>query len=224
MNTTTLPDRIEIETAANPTHAIVWLHGLGADGNDFAALVPELRLPPTPAIRFIFPHAPVRPISINNGMAMRAWYDVLAVDLERRADEQGIRESEALVRQAVERENARGIPSQNIVLAGFSQGCAMALHTGLRLEHALAGIVGLSGYLPLSNTVAAERQPANQHTPIFLAHGTLDPVVALTRAQATHQQLEDLRYDVRWKTYSMPHAVCPDEVADIAAFLTSVLK
>ncbi|HEU0230779.1 MAG TPA: alpha/beta hydrolase [Burkholderiaceae bacterium] len=224
MNTNTLSDRIEIETAPNPTHAIIWLHGLGADGNDFAPIVPELRLSSNPRLRFVFPHAPVRPVSINGGMPMRAWYDILTPDLVRREDDQGIRDSEALVRTLIERENARGISTENLVLAGFSQGCAMALHTGLRLDHPLAGIMGLSGYLPLADTVTAERHTANQNTPIFLAHGTLDPVVVLPRAQASHQRLTDMGYDVHWKTYPMPHSVCPQEIADIADFLNTVLK
>jgi phospholipase/carboxylesterase len=223
MKTSLFTDRIEIETAPNPTHAIIWLHGLGADGNDFAPLVPTLRLPPGPRIRFVFPHAPIRPVSINNGMAMRAWYDILVPDLVRREDEAGIRESEALIRGLVEQENSRGIPCEKMVLAGFSQGCAMALHTGLRLDQSLAGIMGLSGYLPLADSVAAERQPANQNTPIFMAHGTLDPVVVLARAQASRQRLQDMGYDVRWKTYPMPHSVCPEEVVDISNFLKDVL-
>lgn len=223
MKTSLFTDRIEIETAPNPTHAIIWLHGLGADGNDFAPLVPTLRLPPGPRIRFVFPHAPIRPVSINNGMAMRAWYDILVPDLVRREDEAGIRESEALMRGLVEQENSRGIPCEKMVLAGFSQGCAMALHTGLRLDQSLAGIMGLSGYLPLADSVAAERDPANQNTPIFMAHGTLDPVVVLARAQASRQRLQDMGYDVRWKTYPMPHSVCPEEVVDISNFLKDVL-
>jgi phospholipase/carboxylesterase len=224
MNTNTLPDRIEIDTAPDPTHGVIWLHGLGADGNDFVPIVPELRLPPGLRVRFVFPHAPVRPVSINGGMAMRAWYDILTPDLVRREDDQGIRDSEKIVHGLIERENARGIPTKNLVLAGFSQGCAMALHTGLRLDQPLAGIMGLSGYLPLAETFAAERHAANQNTPIFLAHGTLDPVVVLPRAQASQQILAGLGYDVRWKTYPMPHSVCPQEISDIAGFLEDVLK
>ncbi len=214
---------IEIETGPNPGRAVVWLHGLGADGNDFAPLVPELKLHDAPAIRFVFPHAPVQPVTINNGMSMRSWYDIFVPDLVRREDEAGLRESQAAVEALIARENQRGIPSDKIVLAGFSQGCAMTLQTGLRLKQKLAGMMGLSGYLPLADMLDAERQAANQDTPIFLAHGTMDPVVVLSRAQATRQKLTELGYDVSWKTYAMPHSVCLEEIADISAFLRKTL-
>ncbi|WP_459616873.1 alpha/beta hydrolase [Bordetella sp. 2513F-2] len=220
---TALLDCVEIETAPNPTHAVIWLHGLGADANDFAPIVPELRPVLGPAVRFVFPNAPVQPVTINGGMAMRSWYDILVMDLVRREDGAGIRRSEQAVRALIARENARGIPTSRIVLAGFSQGCAMTLHTGLRLEEPLAGMLGLSGYLPLIDSVAAERQSANAQTPIFLAHGLYDPVVALARAEQSRQQLLALGHDVRWHTYPMPHSVCPQEIADIAAFLGEVL-
>src|SRR3546814_10438701 len=196
---TATADCIQIETGAHPTHTIIWLHGLGADGNDFAPLVPQLHLPGEHGIRFVFPHAPIRPVTINNGMPMRAWYDILAVDLVRREDETGIRASEKQVRDLIARENARGIPTQNIVLAGFSQGSAMALHTGLRLDQKLAGIIGLSGSLPLADQLEAEKHPANQNTPIFLAHGTLDPVVDPARAQQSRQQSSPRGYAITWK-------------------------
>jgi phospholipase/carboxylesterase len=218
-----LLESLEIETAPNPQHAVIWLHGLGADGNDFTPLVPELRLHGAPAIRFVFPHASVRPVTINNGMSMRAWYDIFAPDLVRREDEQGLRESQAAIEALIARENARGIPSENIVLAGFSQGCAMTLQTGLRLEQKLAGLIGLSGYLPLADKLENEHSAANLKTPIFLAHGVQDPVVVLARAQATHRKLLDMGYSVEWKTYDMPHSVCMEEVADIAEFLRKVL-
>lgn len=218
-----LLDCIELETAPNPTHAVIWLHGLGADGNDFAPIVPELGLPNTPAIRFVFPHAPVRPVSINSGMPMRAWYDIIHADLVRREDEQGLRESQELVQALIARENERGIPAGNIVLAGFSQGCAMTLQVGPRLDQKLAGMIGLSGYMPLAAQFNTERHSANQDTPIFLAHGTQDPVVELTRGQATRQQLQELGYSVTWKTYPMPHSVCAEEIDDIAQFLRQVL-
>ena len=179
--TTDLLDCIEIETAPNPTHAVIWLHGLGADGNDFAPIVPELDLPAGSKVRFVFPNAPVQPVTINNGMAMRSWYDILVMDLVRVEDGAGIRRSEAEIHKLIARENARGIPTSNIVLAGFSQGCAMTLHTGLRLPEKLAGMMGLSGYLPLLDTAEAERHGANARTPIFLAHGTFDPVAAGAR-------------------------------------------
>lgn len=218
-----LLDAIEIDTAPNPTHAVIWLHGLGADGNDFAPIVPELGLDDGPAVRFVFPHAPVQPVTINGGMAMRSWYDILVTDLVRREDAAGIRRSEQAVRALIARENARGIPSERIVLAGFSQGCAMTLHTGLRYPERLAGLIGLSGYLPLIDSAAAERSHANDQTPIFLAHGTYDPVVALPRAEASRDMLQSLGYRVQWHTYPMPHSVCAPEVADIAAFLRGVL-
>lgn len=218
------PDSVEIETGSNPTHAIIWLHGLGADGNDFAPLVPQLTLPGKHGIRFVFPHAPIQPISINNGVPMRAWYDIMAMDLVRHEDAPGIRASQERVKALIANENTRGIPTENIVLAGFSQGCAMALFTGLRLEHKLAGIMGLSGYLPLADQLESQRHAANFDTPIFLAHGTLDPVVAPARADATHEQLQQLGYKVSWHTYPMPHAVCPQEIMDIGQFLTTVLR
>jgi len=220
---TPLLDCIETETAPNPTHSVIWLHGLGADGSDFAPLVPQLHPVNRPAIRFVFPHAPVRPITINNGFAMRAWYDVFPPDPIRREDGPGIRASQQSIEALIARENGRGIPTGKIVLAGFSQGCALTLHTGLRLNQKLAGMIGLSGYLPLADSFTRERHSANQDTPIFLAHGTLDPVVNFSRAQATRQILTDLDYPVTWKTYAMPHAVCPEEIVDIAGFLGQIL-
>ena len=217
-----LLDCIEVETGANPAHAVIWLHGLGADGNDFVPVVPELGLR-TP-VRFIFPNAPVAPVTINGGMAMRSWYDILVMDLVRHEDAAGIRASEAAIQQLIARENARGIPTSRIVLAGFSQGCAMTLHTGLRLPEKLAGMVGLSGYLPLIDTARAERLPANADTPIFLAHGLYDPVVALARAEASRAALQSLGYAVQWHTYPMPHSVCLEEIQDIGAFLRDVLR
>lgn len=216
-------DGIEIETGPEPRYSVIWLHGLGADGNDFAPIVPELQLGELGPIRFVFPHAPVQPVTINNGMAMRAWYDIYMPDLVRREDETGLRASQLAVEALIARENARGIPTARIVLAGFSQGCAMALQTGLRHPEKLAGIIGLSGYLPLAAMVEGERHAANHDTPIFLAHGTMDPVVAFERAQATFEALQKMRYDVRFKTYPMPHSVCLEEVQDIAAFLREVI-
>jgi Predicted esterase len=216
-------DCVELETAPHPTHSVIWLHGLGADGHDFAPIVPELGLSDAPAVRFVFPHAPVQPVTINGGMAMRAWYDILTMDLVRREDEAGIRRSEQAVCELIRRENARGVPARNIVLAGFSQGCAMTLHIGLRYPERLAGLIGLSGYLPLLDLCESERCAANADTPIFLAHGQFDPVVAIERADASRALLARLGHDVRWRTYPMPHAVCPPEIADIAAFLREVL-
>lgn len=222
MNTELL-DALEIETAPNPTHAVIWLHGLGADGNDFAPIVPELKLGDAPAVRFVFPHAPVQPVTINGGMAMRAWYDIRNADLAQREDAQGILQSQQAVQALIQRENQRGVAFSNMVLAGFSQGCAMTLQTGLRLPEKLAGLVALSGYLPLAEALQAERSAANQDTPIFMAHGTQDPVVPLQRAQRSYQVLQELGYPASWKTYPMPHSVCLEEINDIAAFLKKVL-
>lgn len=223
MNSDALLECIEIQTGPDPKRAVIWLHGLGADGNDFAPLVPELKLQDVPATRFVFPHAPVRPVSINQGMAMRAWYDIFTPDLVRREDDAGLRSSQQAIEALIARENERGIPTEHIVLAGFSQGCAMTLQAGLRQDKKLAGMVCLSGYLPLAGTVASERKQANQDTPIFMAHGVMDPVVALARAEASRKTLEQLGYNVQWHTYPMPHSVCLEEIQDIAGFLKRVL-
>jgi phospholipase/carboxylesterase len=223
MTTPTLLDCVEHETGPQPTHSVIWLHGLGADGHDFAPIVPELQLPASLAVRFVFPHATIQPVTINGGMAMRSWYDILTPNLVKREDETGIRISEQAIQALITRENARGIPSARIVLAGFSQGCAMTLHTGIRFKEKLAGLMGLSGYLPLIDRAAHEREPANAATPIFLAHGTHDPVVTLERAESSRAKLVDLGYQVQWHTYPMPHSVCAQEIDDISSFLQSVL-
>ncbi|MDN5842761.1 MAG: alpha/beta hydrolase [Alcaligenaceae bacterium] len=215
---------LEKETGPQPEYAVIWMHGLGADGYDFLPIVPELLASGMPATRFVFPHAPIRPISINQGMAMRAWYDIQTVDLVRREDESGIRESAISIEALIEREHARGIARGHIVLAGFSQGCAMALFTGLRQVEPLAGIIGLSGYLPLADTTVAERHIGNDETPIFLGHGTMDPVVVPARGQDTRDLLVDLGYRPQWHTYPMAHAVCPQEIADLRAFLGAILR
>ena len=223
MTTPTLLDCIEHETGPQPTHSVIWLHGLGADGHDFAPIVPELRLPASLAVRFVFPHATIQPVTINGGMAMRSWYDILTPNLVKREDEAGIRVSEQAIQALIARENARGVPTSRIVLAGFSQGCAMTLHTGIRFKEKLAGLMGLSGYLPLIDMAAQERQAANATTPIFLAHGTHDPVVTLERAEASRVKLVELGYSVQWHTYPMPHSVCAQEIDDISSFLQSIL-
>jgi phospholipase/carboxylesterase len=223
MTTPTLLDCVEHETGPQPTHSVIWLHGLGADGHDFAPIVPELQLPASLAVRFVFPHATIQPVTINGGMAMRSWYDILTPQLVKREDETGIRISEQAIQALIARENARGIPSSRIVLAGFSQGCAMTLHAGIRFKEKLAGLMGLSGYLPLIDMAAQEREPVNAATPIFLAHGTHDPVVTLERAEASRAKLVDLGYQVQWHTYPMPHSVCAQEIDDISSFLQSVL-
>jgi phospholipase/carboxylesterase len=215
--------RIEIESAPQSTAAVIWLHGLGADGNDFAGLVPELDLSACPPIRFVFPHAPSMPVTINGGYVMPAWYDIRGTDLVSRQDDAGIRQSASAIEALIELEASRGIPYENIVLAGFSQGCAMALHTGLRFKHSLAGIMALSGYLPLADTFAAERHPANASTPIFMAHGSMDPVVVPARGESSRDLLSSLGYPVQWHTYPMQHSVHPREIADIAVFLARVL-
>ncbi|OGB85854.1 MAG: carboxylesterase [Burkholderiales bacterium RIFOXYD2_FULL_59_8] len=220
---TTLLPHIQIETAPNPSAAVIWLHGLGADGHDFAGLVPELDLSGCPAIRFIFPHAPAIPVTVNGGYVMPAWYDILGTDLVIRQDAAGIRASGQAIAALIEREMARGIPASRIVLAGFSQGCAMALHTGLRFPQTLAGIMALSGYLPLAEDFATERAEANAHTPIFMAHGSQDPVVVPARGEASRDLLTRLGYPVQWHSYPIPHSIHPREVADISTFLSLVL-
>jgi phospholipase/carboxylesterase len=196
---------------------------LGADGNDFAGLVPELDLNDCPPIRFVFPHAPSMPVTLNGGYVMPAWYDILGANLVDRQDAAGIQKSEQAIKALIENEVARGIPYERIVLAGFSQGCAMALHTGLRLPHRLAGIMALSGYLPLADRFAAERNAANAHTPIFMAHGTQDPVVVVARGEKSREALAAMGHPVQWHTYPMQHSVHPHEITDIAAFLKQVL-
>ncbi|MFZ4624036.1 MAG: alpha/beta hydrolase [Rhodoferax sp.] len=223
MSTQLLP-HLQIESGANPDTAVIWLHGLGADGHDFAALVPELDLRRCPPIRFIFPHAPSIAVTINGGYVMPAWYDIRGTDLVRQQDEAGIRQSAQAIIALIEREIARGIAACRIVLAGFSQGSAIALHTGLRYPQQLAGIVALSGYLPLAGHLAAERSMANAHTPVFMAHGSQDPVVIPARGEASRDLLVQLGYAVQWHSYPMPHSVHPREIADISAFLTRVLN
>lgn len=220
----TLLPRIEIESAANPSAAVIWLHGLGADGNDFAALVPELDLRGCPPIRFVFPHAPSLAVTLNGGYVMPAWYDILGTDSLGQQDRAGIEKSAQALAALVEFEVSRGIACENVVLAGFSQGCAIALHTGLRFPKRLAGIMALSGYLPLAETFAAERASANAQIPIFMAHGSMDPVIVPARGEATRDYLVSLGYPVQWHSYPMQHSVHPSEITDISAFLASVLK
>lgn len=220
---TTLLPRVELESAPKPTAAVIWLHGLGADGHDFAGLVPELDLSNCPPIRFVFPHAPSMPVTVNGGYVMPAWYDILGPNLVSQQDAAGIQASERAIVALIAHEVARGIPAERIVLAGFSQGCAMALHTGLRLPQRLAGIMALSGYLPLADRLAAERHVANAQTPVFMAHGTQDPVVVLARGEASRDALAALGQPVQWHSYPMPHSLHPREIADISAFLAQVL-
>jgi phospholipase/carboxylesterase len=220
---TQLLETIQIETAPNPTVSVIWMHGLGADGNDFAPIVRELNLTGCPAIRFIFPHAPTMPVTINGGYVMRAWYDILGADLIRREDETGLRKSQKSIEDLIANEKARGIPAERIVLAGFSQGCAMTLQTGLRYPEKLAGLMCLSGYLPLHTAVPEERHPANQATPIFMAHGEIDPVVPFPRAEQSREILKALDYNIEWHQYPMQHSVCIEEIGAIGNWLRKVL-
>ena len=220
---TQLLETIQIDSTSSPTVSVIWLHGLGADGNDFAPIARELDLRGCPGIRFIFPHAPTMPVTINGGYVMRAWYDILGTDLVRREDEAGLRKSQKLVEQLIANEKARGIPAERIILAGFSQGCAMTLQTGLRHPEKLGGLLCLSGYVPIYTTVAAERSGANQDAPIFLAHGSGDPVIQISRATQSRDFLQSLGYQVEWHEYAMPHAVCPEEIEDIGDWFRRVL-
>jgi phospholipase/carboxylesterase len=216
-------DAIEIETAPAPTAAVIWMHGLGADGHDFEPIVPELRLGPRPSIRFVFPHAPLRPVTINQGHVMRAWYDIRALAGVRREDEAGVRQSARQIESLIARERLRGIPAERLVLAGFSQGGAMALHTGLRHAERLAGVMALSCYLPLASTLEAEAAPANRAVPIFWAHGVHDPMIPLALAEQSREQLAALGYPIEWHQYAMPHSVSAEEIAEIARWLGRVL-
>ncbi len=214
---------IELETAPAPTASVIWLHGLGADGNDFVPIVPELGLPASMPTRFVFPHAPVRSVTINNGMRMRAWYDIAAADLSSRADLVGVRQSQAQLEALVERERGRGMRAERIVVAGFSQGGAIALYTGLRHGQPLAGILALSTYLIAPDRLAAEGSSASRAVPIFMAHGTADPVVRLQWGQSSQSLLEAAGYPIEWHTYPMQHSVCLEEVQAIGVWLRRVL-
>jgi phospholipase/carboxylesterase len=220
---TDLLDAIEVETAPNPTVSVIWLHGLGAHGADFVPLGNDIDLSGCPAIRFVFPHAPTMPVTINGGYVMRAWYDILGTDLAKREDEAGLRRSQAEVEKLIAREKSRGVPADRIVLAGFSQGCAMTIQTGLRHPEKLAGLLCLSGYVPIHTTVTAERHGANHETPIFMAHGRADPVIPILRAEQSRDLLKSLGYKVEWHEYNMPHSVCPEELDDIGAWMRKLL-
>ena len=219
----TLLETIVVETAPNPTAAVIWMHGLGADGSDFVPFVRELDLRACPPIRFVFPSAETMPVTWNNGYVMRSWYDIAGADIVNREDEGGLRKSQGQIEALIAREVARGIPPERIVLAGFSQGCAMTLMTGLRQPGKLAGLLCLSGYLPLAPKTADERNIASLATPIFMAHGSQDPVVPFLRGQQSRDVLLALGYDVEWHDYPMQHTLCQEEVDDIGAWLTRVL-
>ena len=214
---------IEAQTGENPVATIVIMHGLGADGRDFVPIAKQLDLSSVGPVRFLFPYAPVIPVTINGGMEMPAWYDILAADLVRREDEAGLRKSQAGIEELIANEKLRGIPANRIVIAGFSQGCAMALMVGLRHAESLAGIVGMSGYLPLAGQTPAERSPASQHVPVFMGHGTRDGVVVLARAAASRDILKDLGYTVDWHEYQMEHSVCQEEITNLESWLKRVL-
>ena len=229
MQTTTRSDptmtleTLEIETAPEPTASVIVLHGLGADGRDFVPICDELDLSARGAVRYVFPHAPVRPVTVNGGMSMRAWYDILGADIARREDEAGLRASRLEIEALIARERNRGIAASRIVLMGFSQGCAMTLLTGVRHAERLAGLVALSGYLPLAASTEAERSAANQGLPIFQAHGRIDPVIPLSRATDSRDALQALGYAVEWHEYAMPHSVCAEEISDLNRWLLNVL-
>ena len=204
--------------------AVIWLHGLGADGNDFVPVVSELRLPPALRIRFVFPHAPVRPITINGGYPMRGWYDITSLDIANRDDEAGIKDSADRLMRMCDEQIARGVASERIVIAGFSQGGAIALYTGLRYARPLAGIIALSTYLPLAQRLQLEASDANRDTPLFMAHGRQDEVVALTFGQQSRARLEQLGYRLQWREYAMGHSVCAQEISDISDWLNRALE
>ncbi|NND45386.1 MAG: alpha/beta fold hydrolase [Xanthomonadales bacterium] len=218
-----LPECVEIETGAKPRNAVIWLHGLGADGHDFEPLVPMLGMQRVAATRFIFPHAPVRPVTINGGMRMRAWYDIRGMDIRRDQDGEGIRDSAELVQALLAREADRGIPPARVVLAGFSQGGAIAAHVGLRCPERLAGLLLLSTYLLFPERFEQDLDPANRDTPAFVAHGSQDPVVPAMLGRDLASRLREAGLPVTWKEYAMPHAVVPEEIADISTWLVERL-
>jgi phospholipase/carboxylesterase len=213
---------IEIETKPKASHVVIWLHGLGADGNDFVPVVKEMKLPPL-GIRFVFPHAPMRPVTINGGFVMRAWYDIAYQELAFKEDERGMRESQKLIENLIARENARGIPSGRMVLAGFSQGGVITLQAGLRQPKRLAGLMALSAHLPMSPMVEVERNAASNTVPIFMGHGITDNIVPLALGTMSRDTLIKLGYDVEWHQYPMPHSVCAEEIADLEGWLRSAL-
>lgn len=219
MTTDDLLPCVELQTSRSPDATVIWLHGLGADGFDFVPVVKELEASGAPPARYVFPHAPMIPVTINNGFVMRAWYDIRTADLAHREDESGIRASQAAIEKLLAREVQRAEAPPRIVLAGFSQGAAIALQTGLRLPQPLAGLVALSGYLPLADKLAAERHPASNGVPILMAHGSEDPVVPIARAVRSRDLLVSLGYRVAWHEYRMPHSVCAEEIEAIAKFL-----
>jgi len=218
-----LPETVEIEPDAPAAWSVIWLHGLGADGHDFEPIVPELALPADTAVRFVFPHAPWRPVTLNAGMTMRAWYDLKSLDVADGEDAAGIEDSAAILRGLIARENERGVSSARIIVAGFSQGGAIALYTGLRHPDALAGIAGLSTYLSLGDRLPGEIAEANHETPILMAHGRQDPVIPIDGARRSYRRIAELRPAPQWHEYDMPHSVCAQEIADLRAWLLRIV-
>ena len=219
-------EAVELETGPGPTGSVIWLHGLGADGHDFEPIVPELRLPEALSLRFIFPHAPVRAVTVNGGMEMRAWYDIVSLDRDGPSDEAGIRESGDILERLIAREQERGIPAERIVVAGFSQGGAIAIHAALRSRARLAGLMALSTYLPLpealKNEVVEDSEVGHLDMPIFMAHGTYDPVLPMPLGQTSRDTLVNAGFAVEWHEYPMAHAVCAEEITDIRTWLLSI--
>ena len=212
-----LPECVEVTTGKNPVGSVIWLHGLGADGHDFEPIVPELHLPADLPLRFVFPHAPVRPVTINGGMAMRAWYDIVTLDSEGRADAAGVHESTALLEGLIAREKDRGIAADKIIIAGFSMGGAIAINTALHTKEKLAGLMALSTYLPLPSEV--EGSTGSRDLPVFMAHGSFDPMLPMQWGQASAERLKETGFTVEWRDYPMAHAVCPEEIRDIREWL-----
>jgi phospholipase/carboxylesterase len=215
-----IPETVEVETGPDPVGSVVWLHGLGADGHDFEPIVPELRLPETLPLRFVFPHAPVRPVTVNGGMAMRAWYDIVSLDRHGPADEQGINDSSTALEKLIQREVDRGMPRERIVLAGFSQGGAIAINTVIRARETLAGLIGLSTWLALPGTLDQER--VDRSLPVFMAHGRFDPMIPMQYGRASADKLIEAGFVIEWHDYPMAHAVCAEEIADISRWLVAV--
>jgi phospholipase/carboxylesterase len=214
---------VEVSTGPNPTAAVIWLHGLGADGHDFEPVVPQLMWPGAPAVRFVFPHAPVRPVTLNGGMAMRAWYDIVSLSGDRDHDQKGIADSVNSAAALVEQERQRGIAPDRIVLAGFSQGGAIAVQLAIRYPETLAGLVALSTYLLLEHRLDDDRNPANLKLPVFVGHGTADPMVPFFLGEHLTDRLRRMGHPVESHSYPMPHAVCPEEIADLSAWLRKTL-
>ena len=217
-----LPECVEVNTGADPVGSVVWLHGLGADGHDFEPIVPELQLPQDLPLRFVFPHAPIRPVTINGGMHMRAWYDIVSLDSEGRADADGVRESTAILEALIAREIERGVASERIVIAGFSMGGAIAINTALHTSHKLAGLMALSTYLPIPGDV--DSSAGSRHLPVFMAHGTFDPMVLHQWGKASADSLAAAGFAVEWHDYPMQHAVCAEEIQDIRTWLLKVFS